>query len=550
MSGPDWFRRHRAASLLLLAFAALVLLRLRRGAQFLKPQVWDEDGTIIVADFLREGLGGFLLPVHDYYVTVSKIVSWLALQVSFVQYPAISTWLTVAGTIAIVLAVATAPTLLRGRWLCALLVLLVPTNSEVFAIPLYLFWWSAILLFLLCLWDPERPRTALRAGLAALAGMSSPAIFLAMPVLAARVLVFRARWREEAAVTAVAGVAAAIQLGTVVSQGIVGGKFPLLSFLQNVVPKYFGFFAVGHWLPQPAVLWAGGVAVLAVLALWTWREPRRFVAAVLLYLVFAAIAIASLRIDPVHAHPDTIGPRYFFFPYLLLFWALVQLLVAAPARWQQAAAGLAISAAVVNALPVFSRPHVDLRWADHVLSCLEFDRYRIPVQYDGTGMGLWYLPVTRETCARLLEKDPFRAAAEARGAALLPYRVAKGVETERPLGRLLKDDMHGADFARTALPGRVVVGSFVQSDADLGSATFRLRRGESLMYRSGPRSAGQRLFIVGAEQRFASNLPVSLEWVTLDFSNRQLPEEFTVRVSDESGSYGEWSAFAARPRAP
>lgn len=543
---PAW---RKALPNLLLAVGVLLVLLLRRREQFRRPQVWDEEGTIIVHDFVRDGFAAFFAPVHDYYVTVSKIVSWLALQVSFLHYPAISTWLTAFGTAAILLAVANAPTLLRGKFLCALLVLLVPTNPEVFAVPLYLFWWSSILLFLLCLWDPDVPRTGWRLFLAALAGLSTPAIFLVMPVLAARVLAFRHARRAELAVLGVAGAAATIQLASVVSKGIVSGAFPLAGFVQHVVPKYFGFFVLGHWLAHPVALWAGGLALVGVLALWAAGERRRYTAAVLLYLIFGAIALASARISPADAHPDSIGPRYFFFPYLLVFWALVQLL-ASGRPVARVLAGIAIAAGVLNALPVFSRAHIDLRWKEQVLSCTQFDQYRIPIQYDGTGLGIWYLPLDGRTCAALLAQDPFHDPAALEGARLAPYRFIPGLLPGRSMAQLVRDDMHGADFARSTLPGLVVVGSFRSGDADTGSATFRLQRGDRILYRSGPRSSDQRVTIVGAGERFSDRLPVSLEWATLEFSNRLLPEEFTVQVRDAGQGYGEWSAYAVRPAAP
>jgi hypothetical protein len=539
-------RGARDALLVLLVF---VLLLARRWQQYARPQVWDEEGTIIIREFVDRGLSAFLLPVHDYHVLVSKIISWISLQVSFLYYPVVSTLLTAVATAAIVLAVAKSPTLLRGKYLCAVLVLLVPTNPEVFAVPLYLFWWSSILLFLLCVWDPERPRTLWRMFLAALAGLSTPAIFLTVPVLWVRLLVFRGRRGSELLVALAGTVAAGVQLIPFFTKHITSGKFPFVEFAQHVIPKYFGFFAVGHWFPQTAALWLGGLLVLATIIAWAIVDGRRFATAVLLYLLFGAIVLASFRISPAAAHPENVAPRYFFFPYIIAYWILVQcLLLEIKTAWRTVA-GAVIAVSLLNALPVFSRSHVDLKWKNHVRSCPQFEQYQLPIQYDGTAKDIWYLPMPKATCERLLREDFFYTASNLESRALSPFVLIKDSKREQPFGQLVSDGMRGTDAARSAppLPDLVVIGSFVRSDDDRGSATFKLRRGERILYRSGSSTSLQRLSVIGTKQVFMDTLPLAADWVTLDFSNRLLPDEFLVKATDAGTAKGEWSAYAVRP---
>lgn len=44
----------------------------------------------------------------------------------------------------------------------------------------------------------------------------------------------------------------------------------------------------------------------------------------------------------------------------------------------------------------------------------------------------------------------------------------------------------------------------------------------------------------------ASILPIAAEWVALDFSQDQLPQSFTVKLSDDGDAWGEWSAIALK----
>ena len=49
-------------------------------------------------------------------------------------------------------------------------------------------------------------------------------------------------------------------------------------------------------------------------------------------------------------------------------------------------------------------------------------------------------------------------------------------------------------------------------------------------------------------KEFLAGLPVSPDWISLEFSNPKLPAEFTVRVVDRGQGVGEWSTEAAPPR--
>jgi len=154
-----------------------LLLASRRWLQLVSPQVWDEDGTKIIPGLINHGLTSFLTPVNGYLITVPKIISLISLTISFSHYPLISTilaWLFIAS---VGLAVAISPTHLKLKIACALLIFLIPSNPEVFGLPLYTFWWSSILLFLLALWDEKNLQLKWRVIFLFLGGLSSPKIY-------------------------------------------------------------------------------------------------------------------------------------------------------------------------------------------------------------------------------------------------------------------------------------------------------------------------------------------------------------------------------------
>ncbi|WP_447096480.1 hypothetical protein [Pseudomonas sp. CF10PS3] len=103
----------------------------------------------------------------------------------------------------------------------------------------------------------------------------------------------------------------------------------------------------------------------------------------------------------------------------------------------------------------------------------------------------------------------------------------------------------GTDSWHSKIDGLTVMGSWRQSDADTGSIVLRLKRGDKLLYRSGPTS-GRQTLQVNDEPNSFSVLPIATEWAALDFSDKRFPESFTIKISDNGDAWGEWSAIALK----
>jgi hypothetical protein len=102
----------------------------------------------------------------------------------------------------------------------------------------------------------------------------------------------------------------------------------------------------------------------------------------------------------------------------------------------------------------------------------------------------------------------------------------------------------GTDFDRTDFKTMKVVGSYATSDADTGTISLRLKRGDRILYRSGP-TGGRQLIGIPSLGISNSKLPTSTRWVQLEFSNPSLPVgEFDVTLTDSGPGWGEWSAIA------
>ncbi len=526
----------------------LGLLATRRWQQVVLPQVWVEDGSQILEKFIAEGWLAFFEPVNSYLITIPKILSFIALKVSFTNYPLIATIFAWLFVLMVGLAIAYSPTKLHGKVLCAVLVFMTPADPEVFGLPSYTFWWASLLLFLLPLWDEKVPLIWWRLGVIILCGLSSPVIVVILPILYLRSYWYRSL-RAEHVVAFSATLIAAVQIYFILHSS--GAKLPPIgSLLKFVLPKFFGTFLIGNWTNNVVYLWLAGMVVLSLIIVWLINERHNVSSWILFYLLLLSIVITVARVDPAIIHPKLAGPRYFFLPFIFIFWILIQYFhVSSKSTFPRIFIGIVIAVAVINAKPVWSRNHDDLHWKNHVHSGRLFSEYALPVHYDGNQSSKYFLKLSGKNCAELLKADLLFSQNEFNKVPTFPYRVLKvdkAIRDERESAMLISSTMSGTDYQKTQMEGYRVIGSFNTSDADIGEVSLKLRRGNHILYRSGPSTTGQSVIIEGQEHVFLTDLPLANEWVKLLFSNSKLPPQFIVIIKDNGQNFGEWSAVAIR----
>ena len=503
----------------LLFVGFFLLAASRRWQQFTCPQVWCEDGEVM-AGFARLGWREFLVPVNGYLILAPKLLTGAVLALSLPWYPLLSTVLATAFSALVGVAVSTAPTNLRLRTLCALGLFLVPSNPEVFDLPLYALWWAPVLLLLVALWDEDDPRLGLRLLFLVLGGLSSPFIVVVVPALAIRALA-RPRAPVGWALAGVGAAAAVVQAGfllrgtgAVAPTGAALGRF--------VVPKFCGWYVAGNFSPDPRLLWALGLGILALLAAQLPAGGRRPASWILTYLWAGSIAASVLRVDPAVLHPAAAGPRYFFLPFVTTTWLLLQQVARPGPRGLRLAAALAAGAAVANAVPVWSRRHVDLEWRAQVRSARCFPSYGMLIESDGLREHAWGLALPQEQWLKLWRRALDRGATDPAGAPTFAYRVL--LPSDRPAGAALPAAGARVDFAA----------------GTAGPAGLRLSPRGRIEFRSGADPVPIPLAVVGSAGTFIGRLPVYPDWVTLEFSNAKLQPGCAFRVGAPGRSVGEW----------
>jgi hypothetical protein len=394
-------RSGQALALILLTIAVLFA---RRPDQFLHPYIWVEDGTVILKAYAERGLASMFEPVSGYMILATKLISLSAYQVSIEWAPEIALVLTVAYTCAVVAAVAFSPTHLRAPFLCALVVLTLPVDPEVYAVSLLAFWWAGLLLILALIWDADRGAASLRAFYVVLGGLSSP---LAVPLAA--LFVLRALLERRSSEFLIA--ALALAMAAVQAREIFGFHHVDYSRLvdPHIVRVALDKFA-GYIFASPRYgNYYGGTILLALLAIATFRIRKLLsVPFWLLVLTWVAIVATTVLRNPIGIiDPLNGGPRYFFFPFAVLMWIMIWIAALSPAHVRiLLAAGYLLGIAWVYKR--MTRSHDAADWRGHLAACTRSPEYALPLHYDGITHRMWHVWLTGQQCRDLIARSLIR----------------------------------------------------------------------------------------------------------------------------------------------
>ncbi|MBV8835600.1 MAG: hypothetical protein JO000_03600, partial [Alphaproteobacteria bacterium] len=374
-----FFQRH--ADVLVLCVLTVLICFLRRPDQFLHPYVWAEDGAFVLKGYADAGLSSVLEPVNGYFNLSARLLSLAAFKLSLWWAPEISVVLAVAFTCAVVVAIARAPTLLPHPFLCALAPLVVPTGPEMFDVALYSFWWAGLLLLLVLVWDPTRGGGGLRAFFAGFGGLSSPLIVPMTPLLWLRAIVERRP--SEILPAAVATVAALAQVLALVSGEPATAPHP--NFDPVLAADVFaGLFAATprNWLSE----YHQGVIVLAFIAgtALLARKRLRWEIVLLALAWCAAVLIVQARIGDLRVLAASgAGPRYFFYPLVILMWIAIWIASVSPrVVGAVMVGGLVLALYAGREYLVYFHDPID--WRREIASCARTDGdYQLPIHWVG-----------------------------------------------------------------------------------------------------------------------------------------------------------------------
>ena len=395
-------RRRPQTNLIALAAATVIVLFLRRPDQFLHPYIWIEDGYVTLKSFAEHGVGILTEPVNGQYLFASKLLSYIAFRTSVPWTPEIQVVLAALLTCAVVLAVALSPTHLPWPFLCALGTLLVPLGPEVFAVSAYGSWWAGLLLLLVPLWRSKQQ--GLRWFCLLLGGLSSPIIVPIACIQALRAVCDRDR--VEWMTTAICALIAIVQIATLWNSPILASlQAPTVVGVAADVVRFVGSFFVGR---KGGYFVTGAIALVALASVAVMvrdRLDRYFVLTLAMFVGACMASTARLQISMIHQFLG--GPRYFFYPFVLITW--VGIWLAAKSSRRICFAMLVVYlVAIAIAAPGMSWRHNAIDWRAHLAICASSDGLSIPVLWwNGSPSEIHWVHFLGQQCKAFIDQSLF-----------------------------------------------------------------------------------------------------------------------------------------------
>lgn len=343
---------------------ATICFSARRPDQFMNPEVWNEDGLLIIPQLLSDGFKAIFYPTNGYIILPSRLISWISLKVSFLYYPIVSNIIGIFVQSACVAAIAVVPTYQRNPILAALLLLFLPMDAEVYQLPQYSFWWVTVLMFTTLIWLPDRA-VIWRYSIALLGSLSSPMVVMIMPLAVLRLILSR-QWRQDGIYAAILLIGATIQLSLVFLSDPIGRQ----ALGLKVIPFLLVF------LP---------FCTVPLFAKMERSERLAFLA--LIMIAVASWISTAMRVPVEIISPTGAGPRYFFLPYAMLAWLLAW--VIGLGVGYRILAFVLIIAVLPTSVTYFQRRQSPNRdWQEAVAKCLK-DGAIMPIQFDGRDVFLY-----------------------------------------------------------------------------------------------------------------------------------------------------------------
>jgi hypothetical protein len=374
---PVSWRRHLSPSVVTFMVAA-ALIAARRPDQIRFPEAWNEDGIYIAPLLVEYGWKYILVPVNGYLIVPSKVISYLAVLISFVHYPAISTALSVAAQAACVTVVASAPTVLPARLAMAAALIFLPANPETFVLPEYTIWWTPLLIFVAILWSGA-PLSPWRYLLLVIGGISSPVIIATLPVLAVSAAIRRRK--PETLLLIAAVVVAAIQAYYVLNTDHSSTNTFRAELVPRVIEKFFGLLTwAGQFAPLSMGCLIAGLLTAGVVVLP--KEDRLsycLIGGCLLGTIASAVYRAPIEI----LSPLDGGPRYFFYPFILELWMFIWLAARSPWRFKALPALVIVAVAPLSAANFARHQERLASWTRNAIACSAGVDTAFRIHHDG-----------------------------------------------------------------------------------------------------------------------------------------------------------------------
>lgn len=400
-----------------------ILYILRRPADALYPSVWNEDGVFNIPQAIEQGWSSLLIPVSGYLLIPSKLITLLSLSISGLFYPEIAYLITLVFTVSVMVILTSSLIELPKKEYLPIIIVLLPYDPEIFSTPLYVFWWTSLLLLVPLFYSANSNNKifpAMNIGSTIVGCLSSPIGILLLPAMVLKTYVMPSKLNY--VVLCLWSALSAVQLSFSLNQ--VSGEMDFSS-LYLALPKFIGpYLTYNRFFLSPNIissllsltfLLVGSFALYKTLIL---KKHEFFNTSVAFLAVLSTIAASWLRTN-LEIHPFLAGPRYFFFPYVFLSIFIITIYSLASeqemGKKQKLLKPLCLLLLIISCTTtwiqdpsLFYRNHHPLSWRNELHNCLlSSDGYKLKIHFNGDVSQLWGRYYSREECLRITQSGLF-----------------------------------------------------------------------------------------------------------------------------------------------
>ena len=389
----------------------------RRPADALYPAVWAEDGLLNLPMVISNPWEALFAPINGYLQLPLRLISIASMSISGLFYPEISYFLTFLTTISVLFLLTSQYFTFKGKYYLPIVIALLPYNPEVFSTPLYIFWWTTLLLLIplflqVSLVGKNWKTYLVTISCLSLGILSSPICIVLFPIMVFKLFINRERL--DYILLGIWALLSTYQLRlSLLSSASKPGHSLQYADLRLVIPKYFGnFFFHGSFLSEDTIwiylvfLVFIAVGILTTIKILMRRDINLLPISISFFMVFAAIATSTIRLGNFLPDPIFAGPRYFFFPYIFLSLFLISIAVHTRNFLIKGSCILVLISACTltwkNDFSRFYRIHDPLSWRAELSACLQSpEPYQLKIHSDGNPANYWRKEYTYEECDKI-----------------------------------------------------------------------------------------------------------------------------------------------------
>ena len=371
----DKLNSYSRNSVLLVLFAIVITLFIRKTDALINPQFWAEDGAVFFLQQYENGASALFRSSADYLHLVPRLIALIAN--AFFPYhliPTIYNYSCLLITPIVALSIFSSRFHVNNKPLIALTIVLIPQYAnEVFLNITNLQWILSIMLIVVLFKETPAKKYgnviiqyACDLMIIIICGLTGPFIIILMPFYGWK-WISKKNLYNSVILIAVATISL-IQLSFIVqdltySQGI-GINFETYSAI--IGHKFIGNFFLGHILAYKinhyilSFLYLGTLILILHLA---YHKKSRFIFfSIGISLFFLLVAFYRSN-NPEDLIFPGCGTRYFYIPYVMLTWSLIALLEK-QAKWKNILLTMVLILILISSLTsgFHSKPFIDYNW--------------------------------------------------------------------------------------------------------------------------------------------------------------------------------------------